>query len=106
MTSPASPTPPPPATPGEVRRALLDEELGQFDREWRAAMARAAEDLDLTDVYRVLDRWRTVAAMTRQDPAAHHRMLDRADRVLAGTARGTVTADDQRAMIARRLGQQ
>lgn len=89
-----------------MRRALLAEEVGQFDREWRAAMAGAAEDLDLSEVYRVLERWRTIAAMTRHDAVAHRRMLDRADRVLAGAERGTVTADDQRTMIARRLGQQ
>ena len=97
---------PPPASPREVREALLPEEVGQFDSEWRTAMSRSAESLDLTEVYRVLERWRSIAAITRADPHAHRRMLDRADQVLAGFQRGTVTAEDQRAMIARRLGPQ
>jgi hypothetical protein len=43
-------------------------------------------------------------ALTQADPEAHRRMLRRADRVLAGQERGTVTADDMREMLARRLG--
>jgi len=84
---------------------LLPEEVGQFDSEWRSAMARAAENLDLTEVYRVLERWRDIATLTQADPEAHRRMLARAQRVLAGKERGTVTADQMREMIAHRLGQ-
>lgn len=69
-------------------------------------MARSVENLDLTEVYGVLDRWRSIAAMTRQDPDAHRRMLSRVDRISSGEERGTVTADDQRVLIARRLGMQ
>jgi hypothetical protein len=57
-------------------------------------------------VYEVLRRWRDIAAITRADPGAHRRMLRRADEILAGAEPGTVTADQQRAMIARRLGRQ
>ena len=102
----ASPAAPPPAFPREIRQALLPEEVGAFDSEWRTAMSRSAERLDLTEVYRVLERWRSIAAITRADPGAHRQMLRRVDRIYAGEQRGTVTADDQRAMIARRLGQQ
>jgi hypothetical protein len=91
-------------TPREIRGTLLVEEVGQFDSEWRVAMARSAESLDLAEVYAVLQRWRAIAAMTRADPQAHRQMLRRADRVLAGEQRGSITADQQRAMIARRLG--
>jgi hypothetical protein len=69
-------------------------------------MSRSAERLDLTEVYEVLQRWRDVAAMTLADPAAHRRMLRRVDEILAGGEPGTVTADQQRAMIARRLRRQ
>jgi hypothetical protein len=100
----AAPTAPEPATPHAIRQALLPEEAGQFDSEWRTAMSRSAESLDLTEVFAVLDRWRAIAAMTRDDPGAHRRMLRRVDRILAGEHRGTVTADQQRAMIAERLG--
>jgi hypothetical protein len=84
--------------------ALLPEEVGQFDSEWRSAMTRSAESLDLSEVYRVLERWRSIATLTQADPDAHRRMLARAKRVLEGHERGTVTADQMREMIARRLG--
>jgi hypothetical protein len=101
-----APPAPPPSSPHEIREALLPEEAGQFDSEWRTAMSRSAESLDLTEVYEVLRRWRDIAAITRADPGAHRRMLRRADEILAGAEPGTVTADQQRAMIARRLGRQ
>jgi hypothetical protein len=91
-----------PTSPRDIRAALLPEEAGQFDSEWRAAMSRSAESLDLTEVYRVLERWRMIAEMTGADPEAHRRMLRSADQILAGEKRGTITADDQRTMIARR----
>lgn len=99
------PAPVAPASPRDIRVALLPEEAGQFDSEWRAAMARAAERLDLTEVYEVVERWRSIAEMTAADPEAQRRMLRRADQILAGERRGGVTADDQRAMIARRLSE-
>jgi hypothetical protein len=37
------------ATPAEVRAALIDEETGEFDRQWREALAAAAETLVLRD---------------------------------------------------------
>jgi hypothetical protein len=98
------PAPPPPASPREIRLALLPEDVGQFDSEWRSAMKRSAESLDLSEVYRVLERWRGIAILTQADPEAHRRMLARAKRVLEGQDRGTVTADQMREMIARRLG--
>ncbi|MGH3770560.1 MAG: DUF6247 family protein [Pseudonocardiaceae bacterium] len=95
---------PPAETPQAIRQALLPEEAGQFDSEWRTAMSRSAESLDLTEVYTVLRRWHGIAALTQADPDTHRRMLLRADQVLAGQERGTVTADQMREMIARRLG--
>jgi hypothetical protein len=32
----------------------LPEEVGQFDSEWRRAMSRAAENLDLSEVFETL----------------------------------------------------
>jgi hypothetical protein len=64
----------------------LPEEAGDFDPEYRAAMAQATETLDLTAVLQLLERWRRVAASSR-DARAHRRMLERADRLgHAGTA--------------------
>lgn len=72
------------SSPREIRAALEGEEAGHFDREYRQAMADAAESLDLSDVLAMLGRWRRVAWSTRDDPDAHRRMLDNADRLIAG----------------------
>ncbi|MCE0768309.1 DUF6247 family protein [Pseudonocardia kujensis] len=65
--------------------------------------AHAADDLDLTEVHRILDRRRDIAALTQADPEAHRRMLQRAQHVLTGHVDGTVTADQLHAEITRRL---
>jgi hypothetical protein len=90
-------------TPREVRATLLPDEVGQFDSEWRAAMSRAAEALDLAEVYAVLDRWRFIARLTQVDPEAHRRMLAKAERSLSGGPEPSVPVDEIRALIRRRL---
>lgn len=67
-------------------------------------MSRSAETLDLTEVFETLARWRHIAELTRADPGAHRRMLQRAARILAGEERGTVSADQPREIVGRRLG--
>lgn len=52
----------------------------------------------------MLERWRAIAALTQADPQAHRRMLQRAELILTGQNRGTITADDMRKMLAHRLG--
>jgi hypothetical protein len=66
--------------PRSIRGVLLPEEAGDFDREFRAAMAQATETLDLTGVLQLLERWQRVAESSR-DARAHRRMLERADRL-------------------------
>src|SRR5260370_24277469 len=58
------------SSPREIRAALVGEEAGHFDREYRQAMADAAESLDLSGVLAMLERWRRGARPTRDDPAA------------------------------------
>jgi hypothetical protein len=58
-------------SPREIRAALVGVEAGHFDREYRQAMADAAESLDLSGVLAMLERWRRVAWSTRDDQAAH-----------------------------------
>jgi hypothetical protein len=70
--------------PRSIRAALLPEEAGDFDREFRAAMTEATESLDLTGVLQVLERWRRVAESSRA-AAAHRRMLQHADDLTHGT---------------------
>lgn len=78
------------ASPREIRAALVGEEAGHFDREYRQAMADAAESLDLSGVLAMLERWRPVAWSSRDDPQAHRAMLENADRLSAGENIATV----------------
>jgi hypothetical protein len=77
-------------SPREIRAALVGVEAGHFDREYRQAMADAAESLDLSGVLAMLERWRRVAWSTRDDQGAHRRMLDNADRLSAGEDIATI----------------
>jgi hypothetical protein len=54
------------ASPREIRAALIPEEQREFDASWRAAVTEAAETMDLAEVYRTLDSWRTHAVLTDQ----------------------------------------
>jgi hypothetical protein len=80
------------STPREIRAVLVGEEISHFDREYRQAMADAAESLDLSGVLAVLERWRRVAWSTRDDPEAHRKMLENAARLNAGQDVPTVPA--------------
>ena len=52
------------ASPAQVRAALTVEDAAEFDRQWRALMARATERLDLSEVQEALQGWRQVAWVT------------------------------------------
>jgi Family of unknown function (DUF6247) len=78
------------STPREIRAALTGEEIGHFDREYRQAMADAAESLDLSGVLTMLERWRRVAWSTSNDPDAHRWMLESAGRLSSGEDVATV----------------
>jgi hypothetical protein len=68
--------PSPEPSPRSIRAALLPEDVGTFDSEYRQVMAEAIETLDLK-------RWRRIA-WSSADPVAHHRMLRNAARLEAG----------------------
>jgi hypothetical protein len=70
-------------SPRAIRAALLAEEAGDFDREYRQVMREAMETLDLTPVLEMLERWGRVALLSR-DPERHRRMLDHAERLQRG----------------------
>jgi hypothetical protein len=78
--------------PRSIRGALLPEEAGDFDREYRAGMAQATETLDLTGVLQLLERWRRIAESSR-DVRAHRRMLDRADQLSRENTAGEVSTE-------------
>ncbi|WP_326825268.1 DUF6247 family protein [Streptosporangium sp. NBC_01756] len=75
--------PAPDKTPRAIRAALLPEEVGDFDREFRAVMAEATETLDLTVVTSFVERWWRVA-WSSADVAGHRALLDHADRLVRG----------------------
>ena len=87
------------STPREIRAALTGEEIGHFDREYRQAMADAAESLDLSGVLAMLERWQRVAWSTRDDPDAHRRMLENAARLGAGEDVTTVPWEQVKARL-------
>ncbi|MGQ0843165.1 MAG: DUF6247 family protein [Sporichthyaceae bacterium] len=60
-----------------IRDALLPEEVGDFDREFRQVMHDATESLDLTELQAFTRRWRRIARSSA-DAAAHRRMLEQA----------------------------
>lgn len=71
------------ASPREVRAALVPEEQGEFDEQWRDAMHKAAESLDLTEVNDILDSWRRRATTTNYlGHDGYRKMLARAERIL------------------------
>jgi Family of unknown function (DUF6247) len=87
------------SAPRAIRAALTGEEIGRFDREYRQAMADAAESLDLSGVLETLERWRRVAWSTQDDPGAHQRMLDNADRLSASQDITAVPWDQVKARL-------
>ncbi len=86
------------STPREIRAALTGEEIAHFDREYRHAMADAAESLDLSGVVSMLRRWQRVAWSTQDDPDAHRHMLACAEELNAG---GDVATESWQATKAR-----
>lgn len=78
--------------PRSIRDVLLPEEAGDFDREYRAAMAQATESLELTGVLQLLERWRRVAESSA-DAQAHRRMLHNADRLGRASTADQVTTE-------------
>lgn len=103
---PAAPSGPPDATPRSIRAALLPEKVDDFDRDYRHALEVAAETLSLDELHRTLRHWHRIARMTQADPAAHRRMLLRADQTLRTGALPTdsVSAEDVKAHLRERLG--
>jgi hypothetical protein len=85
MTATAAADQPAPDGPElrRIRAALLPEERGDFDVEFRRVMAEATETLDLTGVVEFTRRWDRVARSSA-DPDAHRRMLADADALNAG----------------------
>ena len=70
-------------SPAGVRSALVGDDRSVFEDDYRAALARASEDFDLTPIHEVVERWWRVAALSA-DPAANKRMLNAVADLRAG----------------------
>lgn len=95
------------ASPARVRAALIPEDVAEFDRQWRDAMATATESLDLSEVHRTLESWRRVAwLVTARGHDGYRRLLAEAERRTRTGERapGSVSLEQVKAMIAERLG--
>jgi hypothetical protein len=90
------------ASPAEVRAALIPEEAAEFEREWRAVLARAAETLDLSEVLETLESWRLVAQLTTAAGSEGHRAMYR--RAAARLAGEDIPADEPLSRTKARLG--
>jgi hypothetical protein len=87
-------------TPAQVRAALTEEEVADFDGQWQAAMAEATGSLDLANVTELLDSWRRIAVLTVMlGPAGYRDMLATAERVLrtGEPSPGSCTLEELRA---------
>lgn len=71
------------ASPEAIRSALLPEDQVAFDAAYAAALGEARESFDLTGLFRMLERWRGVAALQR-DPEVFRRVARRAAEKLTG----------------------
>ena len=73
----------PARTPAEIRAALTGTDRAEFERDYQAAVARAADQYDLEPLNDVIEQWWQVAVLTL-DRVAHQRMLDTAGALRAG----------------------
>jgi hypothetical protein len=89
----------PDRSPKAIRAALLPEEQGDFDREYRRVMATATEDLDLSPVLEFVERWWRSAVLST-DADRHRAALDTVARLNRGEPVPTTSAA---AMIRARL---
>jgi Family of unknown function (DUF6247) len=110
MVSPAAlpnPAPvPPPQEPQAIRACLTPDVAAEFDREWEIVLECVKQAKDLAPVHDLLHKWRHFAYSELKEPGTYFRLLATAAHTLAtGKApAGSVSAEDIKAMIDRRLG--
>jgi hypothetical protein len=62
-------------SPRAIRDAVLEEERPAFERQYRAALATAAETLDLTGLEKLLRAWHRIGELTERDGRAKRREI-------------------------------
>jgi len=73
----------PGASPAAIRAALLPQDRELFDAAYEEALLQARESLDLTELFRRLERWRRVALL-QSNPADYRRVVRRAAEAATG----------------------
>ncbi|HEX7659636.1 MAG TPA: DUF6247 family protein [Pseudonocardiaceae bacterium] len=90
----------PGASPRHIRAALLPEDRTKFDAAYARALADARVSLDLTELFKTLERWRR-RALIQRDPQEFRRVVRRAAELLTGEA---VPADEPLAVTRAKVG--
>ena len=90
----------PGASPWAIREALLPEDRSAFDAAYAAALAVTRDSLELTELFRCLERWRRLAVLQR-DP---HRFASVARRAAERLTGEPVAANEPLAQTRRRAG--
>jgi Family of unknown function (DUF6247) len=90
----------PGAAPAAIRDALLPEDRTAFETAYGQALARARDDLDLTELFQTLEHWRRLALLQR-DPTRFASIARRVAERLTGTS---VAEDEPLAQTRRRAG--
>lgn len=83
-----------------ILEALLPEDRAAFDAAYAGALAVARDSLELTELFRCLERWRRLAVLQR-DPQRFASVARRAAERLTGEP---VPADEPLAQTRRRAG--
>jgi len=73
------------ASPEAIRSALLAEDRAAFNLAYSDALVAVRESLDLTELFRMLERWRGRAILQR-DPEVFRRVARRAVEKITGQA--------------------
>lgn len=95
------------ASPAELRKAILPEDVPEFDRGYREALNAAATTLRLDELEKFLAHWRRIAWSATARGHDHWRaVLARADHTLRTEEppSGTVSEDEIEELIRARLG--
>lgn len=90
----------PGASPHDIRAALLPDDRVQFDEAYERALADARVSLDLTELFRTLERWRRTA-LVQSDPREFRRVVRRAAELLTGEP---IPADEPLAVTRAKAG--
>ncbi|MEQ3553169.1 DUF6247 family protein [Pseudonocardia nematodicida] len=88
------------ASPRTIRAALIPEDRTRFDAAYADELATARDNLDLTGLFAMLERWRRVAVLQR-DPDRFDALVRRAAELRTGEP---ASPDETTAETRRRAG--